>query len=103
MKILNTIKDIALTQPETLAFISSNKTITYNDLWKNSDQIAAFILNLDLKRSSPVLVYGHMEPEMLISFIGSVKAGHPYIPVDTSIPLERVVKIVESSQTEIII
>jgi D-alanine--poly(phosphoribitol) ligase subunit 1 len=103
MKILNTIKDIALTQPETLAFISSNKTITYNDLWKNSDQIAAFILNLDLKRSSPVLVYGHMEPEMLISFIGSVKTGHPYIPVDCSIPLERIVKIVESSQTELII
>jgi D-alanine--poly(phosphoribitol) ligase subunit 1 len=103
MKMLNTIKEIALTQPETLAFISPNKKITYHDLWKKSDQIAAFLLNLNLKCGSPILVYGHMEPEMLISFLGCVKAGHPYIPVDTSIPTDRVEKIAESSQPELII
>src|SRR5213076_1934634 len=31
------------------------------------------------------------------------KAGHAYIPVDTSIPMERIAKIAESSQTELII
>jgi len=103
MKMLNTIKEFAVTQPETLAFISPNKKITYNDLWEKSDQIAAFLLSLNLLSSSPVLVYGHMEPGMLISFLGCVKAGHPYIPVDTSIPLERISKIVGSSKTELIV
>jgi D-alanine--poly(phosphoribitol) ligase subunit 1 len=103
MEILNKIRDIAITQPEMLAFISPTKEITYNELWKRSNQTAAFLLNLNLKNNSPILVYGHMEPEMLISFLGSVMAGHPYIPVDTSIPFERVVKIVEGSQTELII
>jgi D-alanine--poly(phosphoribitol) ligase subunit 1 len=103
MKMLHTIKNFALSHPETLAFISPNKEITYQELWRTSDQIAAFLLNLNLKQSTPILVYGHMEPEMLVSFLGSVKAGHPYIPIDTSIPLERVIKIAESSRTELII
>jgi D-alanine--poly(phosphoribitol) ligase subunit 1 len=88
MKMLETIRGFAQSQPETLAFISPNKEITYNELWKYSDKVAAYITNLQLTAHSPILVYGHMEPEMLVSFLGSVKAGHPYIPVDTSIPFE---------------
>lgn len=55
------------------------------------------------KRKSPILVYGHMEPHMIVSFLGSVKAGHPYIPVDLSIPSERIAKIIESSGAELLI
>jgi D-alanine--poly(phosphoribitol) ligase subunit 1 len=38
---------------------------------------------------SPVLVKGHKDPEMLIGFLGAVKSGHPYIPIDSSIPPGR--------------
>lgn len=103
MKLLSTIKNIALTQPETLVFISQNRSLSYGELWSKSDKLAAYLLTLPITERSPILVYGHMEPEMLISFLGCVKAGHAYIPVDTSIPQERIVKIVESSQTELII
>jgi D-alanine--poly(phosphoribitol) ligase subunit 1 len=103
MKMLETIRGFALSQPETLAFISPNKEITYDELWKNSDQVAAYISSLKLTDHSPILVYGHMEPEMLVSFLGSVKAGHPYIPVDTSIPFERIERIIQSSQTQLMI
>ncbi len=40
---------------------------------------------------------------MIVSFLGSVKAGHPYIPVDLSIPSERIAKIIESSGAELLI
>jgi len=103
MKLLQTIRDLAVSQPETLAFISDTNQITYRELWHSSDQLAVFIMSQNLTDQSPILVYGHMVPEMLISFLGSVKAGHPYIPVDTSIPLERVAKIIENSKAELVI
>ena len=103
MNMLTTIKKLAHTQPEKMAFISSEKEITYRELWQKSDLFSAFILKQNLPKHTPILVYGHMEPEMLVSFLGSVKAGHPYIPVDTSIPMERILKIIESSQTELVI
>ncbi len=103
MKMLNTIKEFAQLQPDALAYISPSSELTYGELWRQSEQIAAFLLKQKLKKHSPVIVYGHMEASMITSFIGSVIAGHPYIPVDTSIPLERVIKIIESAKTEVII
>jgi non-ribosomal peptide synthetase component F len=32
-----------------------------------------------------------------------VKAGHPYIPVDVSIPADRILKIINSSKAELIL
>ncbi|MCM3727161.1 D-alanine--poly(phosphoribitol) ligase subunit DltA [Neobacillus cucumis] len=103
MKLLQAIQNNAWLQPERLVFISPTKQITYGELWRKSDQLAGFIMTHSLKEHSPILVYGHMEPEMVISFLGSVKAGHPYIPVDTSIPLERVEKIIRNSNAELLI
>ena len=103
MKLLQSIQNNARLQPERLVFISPTKQITYGELWRNSDQLAGFIMEQNLKEYSPIMVYGHMEPEMVISFLGSVKAGHPYIPVDTSIPLERVEKIIRNSNAELLI
>ncbi|MDR4945329.1 D-alanine--poly(phosphoribitol) ligase subunit DltA [Neobacillus cucumis] len=103
MQLLKAIQNNARLHPERLVFISPAKQMTYGELWQKSDQWAAFIMALNLKKHSPILVYGHMEPEILISFLGSVKAGHPYIPVDTSIPLERVEKMIHNSQTELFI
>ena len=42
-------------------------------------------------------------PENVDFILGCVKAGHPYIPIDTSIPLERVANIIENSKTELVI
>lgn len=39
---------------------------------------------------SPVVVTGHKEPEMLVGFLGAVRSGHPYIPVDDSLPAHRI-------------
>ena len=103
MKMLDTIKNFSHTHPDTLAYISPTDEITYGELWRQSEQIAAFLLKQNHDNQLPVLVYGHMDTSMLGSFLGCVKAGFSYIPVDTSIPSERVLKIITSSQAELVI
>src|SRR5689334_15021818 len=103
MKMLYELKEYADKQPEATAFISPEKEITYKELWLQSEHLAAVLLQFHLETGSPIMVYGHMEPEMLISFLGCVKSGHPYIPIDTSIPLERIQKIAESSKAQVFI
>ncbi|OIK09955.1 D-alanine--poly(phosphoribitol) ligase subunit 1 [Bacillus sp. MUM 116] len=103
MRMLFKIKDFAFTHPEADAFISLDHQLTYGELWQKSDQVAKFILNQNISTWSPIMVYGHMEPEMLVSFLGSVKSGHAYIPIDLSIPLERIERISKASQAEIIV
>jgi D-alanine--poly(phosphoribitol) ligase subunit 1 len=103
MKLLHSIYDFSLSQPDAVAFVSPDQGITYSELWQQSEQIANYILTAQLPKQSPIMVYGHMEPGMIVSFLGCVKSGHPYIPIDTSIPLERIEKISSSSQAKILI
>ncbi|MFJ9288512.1 D-alanine--poly(phosphoribitol) ligase subunit DltA [Bacillus halotolerans] len=104
MKLLDAIQTHAETYPQTEAFRSQGQSLTYQELWALSDRAAAAIKkHVSGEKGSPVLVYGHMEPHMIVSFLGSVKAGHPYIPVDLSIPSERIAKIIESSGAELLI
>ena len=39
---------------------------------------------------SPVVVYGHKNPYMIVCFLACVKSGRAYCPVDTSVPESRV-------------
>ncbi|ALM28422.1 D-alanine--poly(phosphoribitol) ligase subunit DltA [Bacillus altitudinis] len=102
MKLLHTIHEYQQTKPTQPAFVSQHASITYDELWRLSDQMAGAI-DAVAAGSEPVIVYGHMEPEMLISFLGTVKSGRPYIPVDISIPVERIVSIIESSKASLLI
>src|SRR6201999_115190 len=42
-------------------------------------------------------VIGHKEPEMLVAFLGAVKSGRPYVPIDLSIPQQRAERIVQNA------
>ncbi|MFJ7727659.1 D-alanine--poly(phosphoribitol) ligase subunit DltA [Neobacillus sp. NPDC097160] len=103
MKLLNTLKNFSHTHPDTLAYLSPTEEITYGELWRQSEQVAAFLLKLNNEKHIPVIVYGHMDASMIGTFLGCVKAGISYIPIDTSIPFERIAKIIASSQAEWVI
>jgi D-alanine--poly(phosphoribitol) ligase subunit 1 len=103
VKLLHSIHDFSVKHPDSPAFISPSKEINYGELWQESEHVANQIINMHLANDSAIMVYGHMEPEMIVSFLGCVKAGHPYIPIDTSIPLERIERISKSSQSELLI
>ena len=51
----------------------------------------------------PVAVLGHREPEMLIAFIGTVKSGRPYVPIDTTLPQPRIDQILAISRAAMLL
>lgn len=44
---------------------------------------------------SPVLLYGHKQPEMFAGMLAALQVGRPYVPVDSSLPEARVRRIAE--------
>ena len=82
---------------QRIAHVSANRSLTYGELTSRSDSLACRITNLLPADGSPIAVIGHKEQEMLIAFLGAVKSGHPYIPLDISVPTQRVERIVQSS------
>ena len=89
---------MAQQHPHRTAYQTNNDSLTYGELWHLSDCVAQYLIALDLKRQQPIVVYGHMSPLQIVAFLGAVKAGHPYVPVDSSTPSERLQIIIEASQ-----
>lgn len=83
--------------PDKIACVSGEKTLTYGQLRRQSDALAAHLRARLPPDRTPVAILGHKEPEMLVGFLAAVKAGHPYLPLDISIPAQRVQRILESA------
>lgn len=97
MHLLDQIDHWGVVSPERPAHISEGRTLTYGELRTQSDALAAFLAAKLGDNRAPIPVIGHKEPEMLIAFLGAVKSGRPYVPIDLSIPAQRAERIVANS------
>ncbi len=79
------------------------ESLSYAQLWSSATALSARIAGELADDGSPVVVYGHKESAMLVAFLGAVRAGHPYIPIDASWPAHRIASVVEESLTHLVI
>ncbi|MBW9155439.1 D-alanine--poly(phosphoribitol) ligase subunit DltA [Clostridium sp. FP2] len=86
-----------------IAHIYKNSNLTYKELKTKSDSLAVNIIELFGKDKTPIIVFGHKDHLMLISFLACVKSGHAYIPVDSSTPSTRLKDILFISGAKLII
>jgi D-alanine--poly(phosphoribitol) ligase subunit 1 len=103
MHLLDRIDAWARRQPDRLAFRTTMGQLTYAELIQRSAATAAFIWHRLHGDRSPVVVLGHKEPEMLVAFLGSARAGHPYIPLDSGLPRQRVEQVLTTSRARLIL
>jgi D-alanine--poly(phosphoribitol) ligase subunit 1 len=89
--------------PDRIAHISGEQTLTYAELTRRSNALAKSLSKELHDDHSPIAMQGHKEPEMLIAFLGAAKSGHPYIPLDSSLPSQRVEKILETAKASILL
>ena len=83
--------------PDRAAHVSGDRTLTFGELRARSDALAAWIERELGDNRGPVAVLGHKEPEMLIAFLAVVKSGRPYVPIDISLPPQRINRIIETA------
>jgi D-alanine--poly(phosphoribitol) ligase subunit 1 len=102
MGIVDIIDMHAKNIPFKAAHVYRGKTLTYSELKIQSDSIACRLSEI-CGPKKPVVVRGHKQSGMLSSFLACAKSGRPYIPVDSSLPVERLNEILENSQAEAVI
>lgn len=52
---------------------------------------------------NPVIVYGHKSADMMVAIYACMSLNIPYIPVDSSYPINRINKIIEAASCNLII
>lgn len=97
MDLISRIDGWSRVRPDRLAHVSGAGTLTFADLTVRSDALATHLARQLGDDRSPIAIVGHKEPEMLVAFLGCAKAGHPYVPLDDSLPRQRIDDIVATS------
>jgi len=103
LDLLAQIESWRLWAPRKLAHVSPAGHLTYADLGSGSDAVAAFLQRSLGDDASPVVVIGHKEPEMLVGFLGAAKSKHPYVPLDVSLPTQRVERVAETAGARLVL
>ena len=102
MNILDKIHETAVSKSERMAIKSEQESLTYGELDAASDRLAVWMKQNDPEGTTPVIVYGHKNPYMIVCFLACVKAGRAYCPQDISIPESRVRDTIESVHPSLI-
>lgn len=93
------LRDVLNKYRDRLFYVLNDKKITYGELLDNASYLSGYLNNND----GPVIVYGHKNIEMVISFIGCILAGRSYVPIDIFTPVDRVNKIIELCKSNLVI
>src|SRR5579884_348576 len=103
MNLIERIDRWAAVVPDAIAHISGKRTLSYGELFARSNALASYLNERLGTDRSPVAVLGHREPEMLVAFLGAVKSGRPYVPLDTALPRGRIDKILGTSRAALLL
>src|SRR5438552_17804520 len=103
MNLVERIDHWAAVSPEAIAHVSDGRSLTYGDLCRRSDALARYLTERFGDDRRPIVVLGHREPELLIAFVGAVKSGRPYVPIDTTLPQQLIDKILSTSRAPLVL
>jgi non-ribosomal peptide synthetase-like protein len=78
---------------DRLALVCEGRTLTYGELDRWSDFVAADLVSRGISRGSLVGVWWPRGIELHVAVLSIVKAGATYVPLDREMPEERVVTV----------
>ena len=75
--------------PDAVAVIFEDEVLTYGDLDAQADRLAARLRAQGVRPDSFVAVYLERSADVVVAFLGVLKAGGVYVPIDPAYPAAR--------------
>jgi amino acid adenylation domain-containing protein len=90
----------AAADPARPAVISPHRTLTYGELDRLSDRVASWLREAGARRDRLVAITMEKGWEQVVAAIAVLKAGAAYVPVDASLPGERLRHLLAHAEVE---
>lgn len=97
------VEACAAATPDAVALIYGSQTVSYGELDETANRVAASLTKLGVSVRDIVAVAMPRSAEMVGVFIGILKAGCAYMPVDVEYPDERIGLMMQAAQTPVAI
>lgn len=93
----------AMANPDRVAFIYRSESISYQELDKRSDTVAAALVAHGVENGDLVAIAVPRSIEMVLSLLGVLKTGACYMPIDSDLPPNRIDFMLENAGAKAII
>ncbi|HKR23341.1 MAG TPA: non-ribosomal peptide synthetase, partial [Pyrinomonadaceae bacterium] len=98
------VRKQATIHPNTPAVIDqSGHAIDYAELCARSQGLAQRLQHAGIKPDDRVAIWMDRSTDFIVSVLGVLEAGAAYVPIDTSLPEERVSLIIENSGARVVL
>jgi amino acid adenylation domain-containing protein len=89
--------------PSAIAVMSEQASLTYAELNQRANQLAHYLRAQQVGADDRVAICAERSLEMLIAFLGVLKAGAAYVPIDPAYPPERRAYMLRDAQAQVIL
>lgn len=96
--IVGRFERVAATNPDKIAIVCGNVSLTYGELNSKANFVARHLRELGVGADSFVAIYLDRSPEMLVAILGILKAGGAYLPIDAGYPVARVLEMLDDAR-----
>lgn len=76
--------------PNNIAVVYKEQHISYHELNEKSNQLARELKSMGIKPNSYVALIVERSIQMIIGIIGILKSGAAYVPIDPTLPIDRI-------------
>lgn len=88
---------------DNIAVQFENETITYSELNERANYVGSELLKKGVNKESIVGIMSESSIGMIVAVLGVLKTGAAYLPLDPSMPLERLSYIIKDSKMKALI
>jgi len=89
--------------PDKTALVFQEQSLTYAELDRRSDIVAAHLRELGIGPDKMVAVCAEVSLEMMIGLLGVLKAGGAYVPLDPKYPADRISFMLQDSEAPVVL
>ncbi|MEO1393835.1 MAG: amino acid adenylation domain-containing protein [Cyanobacteria bacterium J06634_5] len=93
----------AAKSPGAIALVHQGQQLTYQTLNQRANQLAHYLMSLGIGCGQLVAISLMRSPEMVIAFLGVLKAGAAYVPIDPNYPALRRQYILADAQAQMMV
>lgn len=89
--------------PENVAITFGDQSMSYSQLNRRANQLAAFLRKRDVGPDTRVGVYLEPSLEMFVALLGILKAGGAYLPIDRGNPGQRIAFMLKDAEVSVLL
>lgn len=94
---------MAARQPEAIAASYKGSELTYGELDRRANQLARYLRKSGVHAETLIGISMHRSLEMVVAMLGVVKAGGAFVPIDPTLPQDRLAYLVEDSRLALLL